>query len=204
MEPFERDLDSFLDDVVSLCKKHEIRIGDLNSLAKQANSIRGSFAFAKKLVVEISSEGTATLAKLRSVEAALKEEQESHEADTRALKETIEKQKEENARWVKQDEEKEMKCKNLEESIVHLKEELKNAGESESMIKEELQKAYLTCTSYEEQILLSFLEARPSYLQAFFDEIDAAYGSFERYVAQGLRLTPTQCDCLRMLVGEPR
>ena len=46
-----------------------------------------------------------------------------------------------------------MKCKNLEESVVHLKEELKNAGESESMIKEELQKAYLTCTSYEEQIL---------------------------------------------------
>ena len=153
MEPFERDLDSFLDDVVSLCKKHEIRIADLNSLAKQANSIRGSFAFAKKLVDEISSEGTASLAKLRSLEAALKEEQESHEADVRALKETIEKQKEENVRWAKQDEEKEMKCKNLEESIVRLTEELKNAGESETMIKEELQKAYLTCTSYEEQIL---------------------------------------------------
>mgnify|MGYP004513885281 CR=1 FL=1 len=93
------------------------------------------------------------MAKLRSLEAALKEEQESHEADTRALKETIEKQKEENVRWAKQDEEKEMKCKSLEESVVHLTEELKNAGESETMIKEELQKAYLTCTSYEEQIL---------------------------------------------------
>lgn len=70
--------------------------------------------------------------------------------------------------------------------------------------REEFASMSVGMTPYEEQILLSFLEARPSYLRAFFDEIDAAYGSFERYVAQGLRLTPTQCDCLRMLVGEPR
>ncbi len=59
-------------------------------------------------------------------------------------------------------------------------------------------------TAYEEQILRSFLEARPTYLQAFFDEVDRVYGSFRAYVGQGLRLTPAQCEGLRAMVGEPR
>lgn len=59
-------------------------------------------------------------------------------------------------------------------------------------------------TLYEEQILRSFLEARPVYLRAFFDEVDRAYGSFGAYVSGGLRLTPAQCENLRAMVGEPR
>ena len=59
-------------------------------------------------------------------------------------------------------------------------------------------------TPYEEQILRSFLEARPAYLHAFFDEVDRVYGSFAAYVSDGLRLTPVQCESLRALVGEPR
>ena len=57
-------------------------------------------------------------------------------------------------------------------------------------------------TADERAVLASFLEARPAYLQAFFDEIDAVYGSFARYVSNGLRLTPEQCDRLRCLVGQ--
>ena len=56
-------------------------------------------------------------------------------------------------------------------------------------------------TEDELAILASFLEARPAYLRAFFDEIDAAYGSFDRYVADGLRLAPEQCDRLRAMVA---
>lgn len=56
-------------------------------------------------------------------------------------------------------------------------------------------------TSDERRILASFIEARPAYLQAFFDEIDAVYGSFARYIADGLRLTPEQCDRLRAMVA---
>ena len=52
--------------------------------------------------------------------------------------------------------------------------------------------------------LRSFLEARPAYLHAFFDEVDRVYGSFSAYVSDGLRLTPVQCASLRALVGEPR
>lgn len=44
-------------------------------------------------------------------------------------------------------------------------------------------------TDGERAILRSFLEARPSYLQAFFDEVDGVYGSFDRYVGESLRLT---------------
>lgn len=47
-------------------------------------------------------------------------------------------------------------------------------------------------TDSEYAILRSFLEARPAYLQAFFDEVNAAFGSFEHYVTNGLRLAPLQ------------
>lgn len=42
--------------------------------------------------------------------------------------------------------------------------------------------------SKERAILMSFLEVRPAYLEAFFNEIDLLYGSFERYIMQGLKL----------------
>lgn len=60
------------------------------------------------------------------------------------------------------------------------------------------EEAELSCgmTSEEHAILMSFLEARGSYLDAFFDEACRRYGSFETYVAQGLRLTDAQCTRL--------
>ena len=50
-------------------------------------------------------------------------------------------------------------------------------------------------------MLLSFLEARPSYLQSFFDEVETIYGSFDRYVGEGLRLTLVQRACLASLLA---
>ena len=69
---------------------------------------------------------------------------------------------------------------------------------------EDMERMGVGMTAYEREILRSFLEARPSYLTAFFDEIDTVYGSFERYVGEGLRLMPLQCECLRAMVGDPR
>ncbi len=53
----------------------------------------------------------------------------------------------------------------------------------------------------EHAILMSFLEARPSYLAALFDEAESQYGSFQGYIEQGLRLTPEQIEVLRNLIG---
>lgn len=56
-------------------------------------------------------------------------------------------------------------------------------------------------TDDERAVLLSFLEARPSYLQSFFDEVETIYGSFDRYVGEGLRLTLVQRACLASLLA---
>lgn len=56
-------------------------------------------------------------------------------------------------------------------------------------------------TAEEHAILMSFPEARPSYLAAFSDEAEAQYGSFEGFVEKDLRLTPEQVACLRRLSG---
>lgn len=56
-------------------------------------------------------------------------------------------------------------------------------------------------TDAELAILRSFLEARPAYLCAFFAEVDAVFGSFERYVAEGLRLTPAQRERLASMLA---
>lgn len=56
-------------------------------------------------------------------------------------------------------------------------------------------------TPSERAILMSFLEARPAYLHAFFDEVDARFGSFATYVAACLRVTPVQADSLRCLAA---
>jgi len=44
-------------------------------------------------------------------------------------------------------------------------------------------------TPDEHAILMSFLEARESYLDAFFDEVEVRYGSLETYLTRGLHLT---------------
>ncbi len=56
-------------------------------------------------------------------------------------------------------------------------------------------------TDYEHACLLSFLEARPAYLAAYFDEIDRRYGDFSTYVREGLRLTDEAVASLRALAG---
>ena len=56
-------------------------------------------------------------------------------------------------------------------------------------------------TDAELAILRSFLEARPAYLRAFFAEVDAVFGSFERYVAEGLRLTSAQRERLASMLA---
>lgn len=54
-------------------------------------------------------------------------------------------------------------------------------------------------TSREHDILMSFLEARPVYLDAFFREIDGRFGSFLSYVRDGLHLEELQVNRLRAL-----
>ena len=53
--------------------------------------------------------------------------------------------------------------------------------------------------AHELAILMSFLEARPAYLAAFFDEINQQYGSFDTYLTHGVRLNPIQQLKLRVL-----
>lgn len=55
-------------------------------------------------------------------------------------------------------------------------------------------------TDGERAILQSFLEARPAYLDAFFAEVDNAFGSFDRYVREGLRLRFDQVERLAALL----
>ena len=56
-------------------------------------------------------------------------------------------------------------------------------------------------TDEERAVLRSFLEARPSYLRAFFDEIDGQAGGFAAYVRDALRLTPAQVASLCALLA---
>lgn len=67
-------------------------------------------------------------------------------------------------------------------------------------ITEEASRLDAGMTAEERAILLSFLETRPAYLNAFFDEVNQQFGSFESYVEQGLKLTPTQCQSLQALI----
>ena len=68
-------------------------------------------------------------------------------------------------------------------------------------IAEEEARLSIGMSAEEHAILMSFLEARPSYLAAFFDEAESQYGSFEAFVERGLRLTPDQVGVLRQLIG---
>ena len=140
MEPFEVDLNAFLSSVVSLCQKHEIRVADLNNLAKQVDTVRGSFSFAKKLMNEVSSEGTSLLEKVRSLETSLENE-------------TIRMENQEQSKMANHVEELEEKSNSYSESMSQLANELKTTKESMDVLKDELQKSYLTCTSYEQQII---------------------------------------------------
>lgn len=54
----------------------------------------------------------------------------------------------------------------------------------------------------EREILMSFLEARSEYLQAFFDEVIERYGSFDRYVEECLHISRVEREAVaRLVVG---
>ena len=53
----------------------------------------------------------------------------------------------------------------------------------------------------ERAVLASFLEARPTYLRAFFDEVEGCVGGFPAYVRDALRLKPVPVAHLRALLA---
>ena len=59
------------------------------------------------------------------------------------------------------------------------------------LIAEEAARLDTGMTDHERAILMSFLEARPAYLRAYFDEIDRLYGSFDTYLREGC-ISPTR------------
>lgn len=69
------------------------------------------------------------------------------------------------------------------------------------LIAEEAERLGAGMTAHERACLMSFLEARPAYLRAFFDEIDRTYGDFATYTREGLHLTPDAAARLTWLVG---
>ncbi len=69
------------------------------------------------------------------------------------------------------------------------------------LIAEEAARLDAGMTAHERAILMSFLEARPAYLRAYFDEIDRLYGSFAAYLREGLHLTNEAIESLRALVA---
>lgn len=70
------------------------------------------------------------------------------------------------------------------------------------LIQAEADRLGVGMTAAERAILMSFLEARPAYLQAFFDEVDNCFGTFDAYAAESLRITSAQQDSLMRLAAE--
>lgn len=56
-------------------------------------------------------------------------------------------------------------------------------------------------TSFERGILMSFLEARPAYPEAFFDEVRVEFGTFDRYLKDGIGLSADQQADICELLG---
>ena len=69
------------------------------------------------------------------------------------------------------------------------------------LIAEEAERLGTGMTAEERACLMSFLEARPAYLRAYFDEIDVRYGTFDRYMRDGLHLTDQAIESLKTLVS---
>ncbi len=69
------------------------------------------------------------------------------------------------------------------------------------LIAEEAARLGVGMTDREHAILMSFLEARPAYLRAYFDEINVRYGSLARYAERGLHLTGEALGNLRALIS---
>lgn len=56
--------------------------------------------------------------------------------------------------------------------------------------------AQFAATGGDPDALAPFLEVRPDYLQAAFDELDRTYGSFDAYLSEGLGLTTVEVEAL--------
>ena len=153
MDNLESNLFSLIEAVKAISKKREIRVGDLNALARQAEDVRGSFSFAKRLVNEVSIQGTQSVEKLRLKEEEFENEKQKYEKTVSALQSAIESAEEVNSKLKEQVNSLESEAATLRSSNDELSKSLSVSNESLAMVKDELQKTYLACASYEEQII---------------------------------------------------
>ena len=146
MDNLESSLLELVSSIMSVSKKRELRVNDLTALSKQAEAVKGSFQFAKRLVNEITTESAASVEKQKTTEEELNtarkamiQDQARSESQIKELKEQIEQlTKERN---------------DLSSSLEEVQSERTRLQESATMMKEEMQKSYLTISAYEEQIL---------------------------------------------------
>ena len=153
MDNLESDLFSLIDAVKVLSKKREIRVGDLNAIARQAEDVRGSFSFAKRLANEVSLESTKSFERLQQKEEELENMKRTNELEVTKLKATLKEIEELNSKLQLHIDQIDKENKELNKLNAELNHNLDVASESLSMVKDELQKSYLTCASYEEQII---------------------------------------------------
>lgn len=153
MDAFEADLNSLVTNVLELCQKSQFRVGDLKSLAQQAKTVRSSFSFARKLIDEVSTEGTAALEKMRVLESTLQAERAGFEEEKEKLESVIREEKEKSSQLQKRLEELEEKGRCDAESISKLADELGKESELSKVLREDLQRYHLTASAYEQQIL---------------------------------------------------
>lgn len=153
MDNLESNLFNLIEAVKAISKKREIRVGDLNALARKAEDVRGSFSFAKRLVNEVSIQGTQSAEKLRLKEEELENEKQVHENTVSALQSAIESAEEVNSQLQTQVNSLETEAETLRNSNDQLTKSLNVSNESLAMVKDELQKTCLACASYEEQII---------------------------------------------------
>ena len=153
MDNLESNLFNLIEAVKAISKKREIRVGDLNALARKAEDVRGSFSFAKRLVNEVSIQGTQSAEKLRLKEEELENEKRVHENTVSALQSAIESAEEVNSKLQAQVNSLETEAETLRNSNDQLTKSLNVSNESLAMVKDGLQKTCLACASYEEQII---------------------------------------------------
>lgn len=153
MENLESCILDVVSSIIEMSKKREIRLADLNGLVRKAEDLKGCFTFSKKLMNELSHEGTESIEKLRTVEAELESEKESHQNSIEQYEETITQLNEDIEKKSTLISELTNEKSEIESKLTELNKELSNTKEASNVLREELNKAYLTCTTYEEQII---------------------------------------------------
>lgn len=153
MENLESCVLDVVSSIIEISKKREIRLADLNGLVRKAEDLRGSFTFSKKLMNELSHEGTESVEKLRTVEAELENEKQSHQNSIEQYEEIVAQLNEDIEKKNNLINELTNEKSEIENKMTELNKELSNTKEAGNVLREELNKAYLTCTTYEEQII---------------------------------------------------